>query len=118
MTLDSSLNKTLLQTGGPGEPEQSKQLVGYNLHLPNNGGLINLKLNFSSSVPPTDPRISNPAMLHLAQAFRRGGYTEKTSEELTMTMLTIFLTIFFSGTNSRPGSSRSARSFTTGNPLT
>jgi len=71
------------QTGGPGEPEQSKQLVGYNLHLPNNGGLINLKLNFSSSVPPTDPRISNPAMLHLAQAFRRGGYTEKTSEELT-----------------------------------
>ena len=71
------------QANGPGDPEQSKQLGGYNLHLPSNGGLINLKLNFSSSVPPTDPRISNPAMPHLAQAFRRGGYTEKTAEELT-----------------------------------
>ena len=51
--------------------------------VPGLPGPINLKLNFSSSVPPTDPRISNPALPHLNSAFRRGGYSEKTSEELT-----------------------------------
>jgi len=36
-----------------GESEHTKQLSGYNLVLPGSTSSINLKLNFSSSVPPT-----------------------------------------------------------------
>jgi RNA-binding protein Nova len=71
-------------TGNSGpETELHKQLGGYNLFVPGLVGLINLKLNFSATVPPTDPRISNPALPHLNAAFRRGGYTEQASDELT-----------------------------------
>jgi len=66
-----------------GDCEYHTQLGGYNLYVPALSSLVNLKLNFSNSVPPTDPRISNPTLPHLNSAFRRGGYTEKDSDELT-----------------------------------
>ena len=55
--------------GGRAVEADTKQ-GGYNLVVPGGSGIVNLKLNFTSTVPPTDPRISNTALTHLHSAYR------------------------------------------------
>lgn len=70
------------------QPENQNNCAGFNLNIPGYSSL-NIKLNFQSSQPPTDPRIINQCLPHVNHSFRRSGYSEKVADELTRAMGTL-----------------------------
>jgi len=60
--------------------------AGYMIKIPGHHSNLNIKLNFVSSVAPTDPRFTSQCLPHIHDNFRRAGYSDKVSDELTRAM--------------------------------
>ena len=52
---------------------------------------VNIKLNFQTPQPPSDPRIISQCLPHVNHSLRRSGYSEKVAEEVTRAMGTLSL---------------------------
>ena len=64
--------------------------TGVNLTVPGYSTL-NIKLNFQSPQPPSDPRLVSQCLPHLNHSLRRSGYSEKVADEVTRAMGTLSL---------------------------
>jgi len=63
---------------------------GVNLTVPGYSTL-NIKLNFQSPQPPSDPRLVSQCLPHVNHSLRRSGYSEKVADEVTRAMGTLSL---------------------------
>ena len=73
---------------GPHGPAEDTSYSGVNLTVPGYS-TVNIKLNFQSPQPPSDPRIISQCLPHVNHSLRRSGYPEKVADELTRAMGTL-----------------------------
>ena len=62
--------------------------AGVNISVPGYSS-VNLKLNFQSGQPPSDPRLVSQCLPHVNHSLRRSGYSEKVADEVTRAMGTL-----------------------------
>lgn len=70
------------------EGTQCSSCSGVNLTVPGYS-TVNIKLNFQSPQPPSDPRLISQCLPHVNHSLRRSGYPEKVADELTRAMGTL-----------------------------
>ena len=84
------------RTSGPGPGPgvslnlglEAPAVSSVNLTVPGYSNL-NIKLNFQSPQPPSDPQLVSQYLPHVNQSLRRSGYAEKVADEVTIAMRTL-----------------------------